>query len=467
MPDPYDLIVIGGGPGGYVGAIRAAQLGLRVALVEREKVGGTCLHIGCIPTKAMLHTAELLEHLKDPRELGLSVDSVAVDLLAVQRRKARVVDQLHKGVQALMRKNKIDVFIGEGRFLSTTKIGAALADGSETELTGKHLLVATGSAPRTVPGIAFDHTRIIDSTDALNLEAVPRSIAILGAGPVGVEFASLFRAFGSEVTVIELLPTLVPLEDEEIGQALERGFSRRGIKVLTQATAKSAEVANNRVKITVGRADQLSALEAEYLLVAVGRAPVTDGLAVAEAGVSLEKGAVKVDGQFRTTAANIYAIGDVLTGQAPFRLAHVASDEAIAAVETIASQHTHALNYDAVPRPTFCIPQVATVGLTERQAKERGHDVKVGRFSFQANSKATIEGSREGLVKVVTDAKIGELLGIHMIGPGVTELLAEGVAAKYLEATVTELGAAVHSHPTLSEALKEAALDAMGRVIHM
>lgn len=467
MPDPYDLIVIGGGPGGYVGAIRAAQVGLRVALVEREKVGGTCLHIGCIPTKAMLHTAELLEHLKDPRELGLTVDSVAVDLLAVQRRKTRVVDQLHKGVQALMRKNKIDVFIGEGRFLSATKIGVALADGSETELAAKHVLVATGSAPRAVPGITFDHTRILDSTDALNLQAVPRSIAILGAGPVGVEFASLFRAFGSEVTVIELLPTLVPLEDEEMGQALERSFSRRGIKVLTQAAAKSAEVAGNRVKITVGKGDQTSTLEADYLLVAVGRAPVTDGLAVAEAGVVLEKDAVKVDGQFRTTAANVYAIGDVLTGQSPFRLAHVASDEAIAAVETIAGQRPHVLNYDAVPRPTFCIPQVATVGLTERQAKERGYDVKVGRFSFQANSKATIDGAREGLVKVVTDSKIGELLGVHMIGPGVTELLAEGVAAKYLEATVTELGAAVHSHPTLSEALKEAALDAMGRVIHM
>ena len=467
MPDAYDLIVIGSGPGGYVGAIRAAQLGLRVALVEREKVGGTCLHIGCIPTKAMLHTAELLEHLKDPRELGLTVDSVAVDLLAVQRRKTRVVDQLHKGVQSLMRKNKIDVFIGEGRFLSAAKIGVALADGSETELAARHVLIATGSAPRSVPGIVFDHTRIIDSTDALNLEAVPRSIAILGAGPVGVEFASLFRAFGSEVTVIELLPTLVPLEDEEIGQALERAFSRRGIKVVTQATAKAAEIGNNRVKITVGRGDQTSALEADYLLVAVGRAPVTEGLAVAEAGIALEKGAVKVDGQFRTTAAHAYAIGDVLTGQAPFRLAHVASDEAIAAVETIAGQRTHALNYDAVPRPTFSIPQVATVGLTERQAKERGHDVKVGRFSFQANSKATIEGTREGFVKVVTDTKIGELLGIHMIGPGVTELLAEGVAAKYLEATVTELGAAVHSHPTLSEALKEAALDAMGRVIRM
>lgn len=467
MPDPYDLIIIGAGPGGYVGAIRAAQLGRKVALVEREKVGGTCLHIGCIPTKAMLHTAELIEHLHDPRDLGLTIDRVAVDLPAVQRRKARVVDQLYKGVQSLMRKNKIDVFTGDGRFLSATKVGVALADGSETELSARHALIATGSSPRTVPGISFDHTRIIDSTDALNLQAIPRSIAILGAGPVGVEFASLFCAFGSEVTVIELLPTLVPLEDEEIGQALERSFARRGIKVLTQATAKSAEAAGNRVKVTVAKGDQTSILEAEYLLVAVGRAPVTDGLAAAEAQVTLEKGAVKVDGQLRTSASNVFAVGDVLTGLSPFRLAHVASDEAMAAVETIAGQRAHPLNYNAVPRPTFSIPQVATVGLSERQAREQGYEVKVGRFSFQANSKATIEGAREGFVKVVTDAKIGELLGIHMIGPGVTELLAEGVAATSLEATVTELGAAVHSHPTLSEALKEAALDAMGRVIHM
>src|SRR2546428_2631654 len=298
MPDAYDLIVIGSGPGGYVGAIRAAQLGLRVALVEREKVGGTCLHIGCIPAKAMVHTAELLEHLKDPRELGLTVDSVAVDLRAVQRRKAGVVDQLYKGIRSLRRKNKVDGFIGEGRFLSAAKIGVALADGSETELAARHVLIATGSAPRSVPGIAFDHTRIIDTTDALHLEAVPRSIAILGAGPVGVEFASLFRAFGSEVTVIELLPTLVPLEDEEIGQALERAFSRRGIKALTQATAKAAEIGNNRVKITVGRGDQTSALEADYLLVAVGRAPVTEGLAVAEAGGALAERAGQKGGQF-------------------------------------------------------------------------------------------------------------------------------------------------------------------------
>lgn len=466
MPDPYDLVIIGGGPGGYVGAIRAAQLGLRVALVERDKVGGTCLHIGCIPTKVMLHTADLLDHFKNGRDLGIALSDAAVDLAAVHRRQAQVVDQLHKGVQFLMRKNKVDVFSGEGRFLGAQKIGVALTDGSETELAARHVMIATGSAPRSIPGVTFDHARIIDSTDALALPDIPRSIAILGAGPVGVEFASLFRAFGSDVTIIELLPTLVPLEDEEIGQALERSFLRRGIKVFTQATAEKAEVVHDRVQITLAKGEETSTVEADYLLVAVGRAPVTDGLAVGEAGVALEKGAVQIDHNFRASTPTIYAIGDVLTGLVPFRLAHVASDEAIAAVEAIAGQPTHAFNYDAVPRPTYSIPQVATVGLSERQAREQGYDVKAGRFNFQANSKATIEGTREGFVKVVVDAKIGELLGIHMIGPAVTELLAEGVVAKFMEATVTELGLSVHSHPTLSEAVKEAALDAMGRVIH-
>ncbi len=465
MPDPYDVVIVGGGPGGYVGAIRAAQLGLKAALVEKDKVGGTCLHVGCIPTKAMLHTAEILEHIRDGQDLGIVTDRVTVDLAAVHKRKARVVDQLHKGVQFLMRKNKIDVFPGEGRFLTPQKIGVALHDGSETELLAKHVVIATGSVPRSVPGIAFDGQRIIDSTGALSLATVPKSIAILGAGPVGVEFASLFSAFGSEVTILELLPTLVPFEDEEIGQALEKSFARRGIKAYTNATAKKAEVVNDRVRVTVARGGETRTLEAEYLLVAVGRAALTEGLALDEAGVALEKGAVKVDG-LRTSVPHIYAIGDVITGQAPYRLAHVASDEAIAAVETIAGAEVHPVMYETVPRPTFSIPQVASVGLSERQAKEQGYDVKVGRFSFQANSKAAIDGAREGLVKVVTDAKIGELLGVHMIGPSVTELLAEGVAVKYLEGTVVELGASVHSHPTLAEALKEAALDAMGRVIH-
>lgn len=464
---PYDLVIIGGGPGGYVGAIRGAQLGLRTALVEREKVGGTCLHVGCIPTKAMLHTAEVLAHVRDAADLGITpAGSFTVDLVALHERKARVVETLYKGTLYLMRKNKIDVFAGTGRFRSARRIGVALADGSETELDAAAVIIATGSAPRSVPGVVLDGRRIIDSTGALALPTIPNSIAILGAGPVGVEFASIFRAFGSEVTLIELLPTLLPLEDEEIGRALERSFARRGIRSITNATAKSAAVDGDRVKITVATGEGAEVLEAEYLLVAVGRAPVTEELVLAEAGVQVERGAIVVDEHLETTSPRIYAIGDVITGRKPYRLAHVASDEAIAAAERIAGTVAHPVAYDAVPRPTFSIPQVATVGLTERQAQEQGYDVKVGRCSFQSNSKAVIDGTREGLVKVVAEAKIGEILGIHMIGPGVTELLAEGVAAKFLEATVTELGTSVHSHPTLSEALREAALDAMGRAIN-
>lgn len=465
---PYDLVIIGGGPGGYVGAIRAAQLGLRTALVERDKVGGTCLHVGCIPTKALLHTAEVLEHLRNPADLGIVLPGTpAVDLAAVHKRKARVVETLHKGTQYLMRKNKIDVFAGTGRLLGRRRIGVALTDGSETELEARSVMIATGSAPRSVPGVVIDHRRILDSTDALRLETIPGSIAILGAGPVGVEFASAFRAFGSEVTVIELLPTLVPLEDEEVGRELEKSFARRGIRALTGATAKSAAVNGDTVSITVARGEATEQLEADYLLVAVGRAPVIEDLGLEEAEVQVDRGAIVVNEHLETTAPGIYAVGDVITGQKPYRLAHVASDEAIAVAERIAGAQAHPLNYDAVPRPTYSIPQVASVGLTERQAREQGYDVKVGRFSFQPNSKAVIAGTREGFVKVVTEATIGEILGIHMIGPQVTELLAEGVAAKALEATVAELGAAVHSHPTLSEALKEAALDAMGRAINI
>lgn len=465
---PYDLVIIGGGPGGYVGAIRAAQLGLRTALVEREKVGGTCLHVGCIPTKAILRTAEVLEHLRGAADLGISLPGApGVDFAAVQKRKARVVETLYKGTLYLMRKNKIDIFTGTGRFLSARKVAVALADGSETELEGTAAIIATGSAPRSIPGIELDRSRIIDSTGALALESVPRSIAILGAGPIGVEFASAFRALGSEVTLIELLPTLVPFEDEEVGTALEKSFARRGIRSLTSATARSATVSGDRVRITLAKGEETEILEADYLLVAVGRAPVTHELGLEAAGVQVERGTVVVNAHLETTAPGIYAIGDVLTGQKPYRLAHVASDEGIAVAERLAGVPAHLVNYDTIPRPTYSIPQVASVGLTERQAREQGYDVKVGRFSFQPNSKAVIDGTREGFVKVVSDTKIGEILGVHMIGPSVTELLAEGVAAKSLEATVTELGAAVHSHPSLSEALKEAALDAMGRAIHI
>jgi dihydrolipoamide dehydrogenase len=465
VPTSYDLVIIGGGPAGYVGAVRAAQLGLRTAVVERAKVGGICLHWGCIPTKALLHAAELVEHLRGAAALGVDAGPVTINFIKMQERKAAVVEGLHKGTQFLLRKNKVDVFNGTARFAGPTQVRVALADGSETTLEAAHTMIATGSAPRSIPGVTIDNaTRVIDSTGVLALEHVPASLAILGAGAVGVEFASLFRALGTEVTVIELLPALVPLEDPEIGKALERVFSRKGIKVHTGATAKSVAIRADGVDVTVEKAGATSTVSAEYLLVAVGRAPLIDALGLDAAGVQVERGAVKVDPHFRTSTPHIYAVGDVIGG--PYRLAHVASDEAVHAVETIAGQAPVPIDYNAVPRPTFSIPQVATMGLSEPQAQEQGHQVKVGRFQFAANSKAAIAGERDGFVKVVTDASTGELLGIHMIGPSVTELLAEGVAARYLEGTVHELGAAVHAHPTLAEALKEAALDAMGRVLH-
>jgi dihydrolipoamide dehydrogenase len=465
VPDPFDLTIIGGGPAGYVGAIRAAQLGLRTALVERDKLGGVCTHAGCIPTKALLHTAEMLEHLKEAQGLGLDVGAVSVNLARLHERKAAVVERLHKGIQYLMRKHKIDVFAGTARLETAARVAVALNDGSDTTLETKHVLIATGSAPRSIPGVAIDNRRILDSTGALDLTEIPGSMVILGSGAVGVEFASLFAALGTQVTLVEMLPTLLPLEDEEIGKGLERIFSRKGMKVYTGTAAGGAVARGNRVAVALKHGDEATEVEADYVLVAVGRGPLVEGLGLEAAGVALERGAVTVDGALRTSAPGIYAVGDVIGGA--FRLAHVASDEAIHAVETIAGREHPPLNYQAVPRPTFSLPQVATMGLSEAQAREAGHEVKVGRFPFSASSKAAIEGERDGFVKIVTDARTGEVLGMHMLGPSVTELLAEGVAVKYLEGTVVEISGAVHSHPTLSEAVKEAALDALGRVIHI
>lgn len=459
----YDLVIIGGGPAGYTGAVRAAQLGLRTAVVERDRLGGVCLHWGCIPTKVLLHSAELIERLKHAETFGLDVGPVRVNFGRLQARKAQVVEGRHRGVQYLMRKNKIDVFSGTGRLLDQTRVGVALNDGSETELRTRHVLIATGSAPRSIPGITIDNARVLDSTGALSLAALPRSIAILGAGAIGVEFASLFGALGSEVTLIELLPTLLPLEDQEIGKTLERLFVRRGVKVHTGATATSVTVRGDGVTLAVASGEEQVTVDAEYLLIAVGRGPLSEGLGLEEVGVATERGAVTVDAHFRTTIPNIFAVGDVIGG--PYRLAHVAADEAVHAVETMAGAEAVPMNYMAVPRPTFSIPQVATMGLSEEQAAAQGYTVRVGRFNFAANGKAAIEGERDGFVKIVTDGRTGEILGIHMIGPMVTELLAEGVVTKYIEGTVAELGTSVHAHPTLSEAMKQAALDAMGRVL--
>jgi dihydrolipoamide dehydrogenase len=461
----YDLVIIGGGPAGHVGAVRAAQLGLKTAIVERDKIGGTCLHWGCVPTKALLHVAEMVERLKDAGALGIEVGQVAVDFSRAQARKAEVVERLYKGVQYLMRKNKIDVFAGTGRLQGPGRVGIALNDGSETELQAAHILIATGAAPKSIPGVTIDNARVLDSNGALSLDVVPGSIAILGAGAVGVEFASLFRALGSEVTLIEMLPTLLPLEDQEIGKALERIFTRRGIRVYTGTTARSVTAHDRGVSIVLARGQEALSVDADYLLVAVGRRPVIEDLEVASVGVLVEGGAIKVDAGYQTSVPGIYAVGDVIAG--PYRLAHVASDEAVHVVERLAGVESEPVDYMTVPRPTFSIPQVATVGLSEQQAQEQGYQVRVGRFPFSANSKAVIDGERDGLVKVVTEARTGEILGIHMVGPNVTELLAAGVAVKYLEGTVVEMGGAVHAHPTLSEALREAALDAMGRALNI
>jgi dihydrolipoamide dehydrogenase len=461
--EPYDLIIVGGGPAGYVGAIRAAQLGLKTALVEREKLGGTCLHVGCIPTKVLLHTAELLEEVRAGAEVGIQVSDLRLDYDALRRRMDRVVTLNFRGVEHLMRKNGVAVFPGEGRLLAPTQVRVAGADGSETVLEARHLLLATGSRPRSLPGVRIDNARVLDNASALRLPAVPRSLAILGAGAVGTEFASLFAAFGASVTLIEMMPTILPTEDEDASGVVAKELRRRGVTIRTGAAVTGVAPSEDGVRITLRVGDAQETIDAEYALVAVGRAPVVEGLGLETIGLGTERGGIPVNPQMRTAVPTISAAGDVIGG---FLLAHVAYAEATIAVEAVAGRDPAPLDPMLMPRATYSIPQVASCGLTEREARERGHDVGVGRFPFTSNARAAILGRREGLVKIVTDSRLGEILGIHMVGPEVTELLPEGVLGKSLEATALEIGQAVHAHPTLSEAVKEAALAALGRAVH-
>jgi dihydrolipoamide dehydrogenase len=461
--EPYDLIIVGGGPAGYVGAVRAGQLGLKTALVEREKLGGTCLHVGCIPTKVLLHTAELLEEIRAGAEMGIQVSDVKLDYEQLRRRMDRVVTTNFRGVEFLMRKHGVAVFPGNAALLGPTRVRVAATDGSEVTLEGRHLLLATGSRPRSLPGVVIDGQRVLDNASALRLPVVPRSLAILGAGAVGTEFASLFAAFGTAVTLIELLPTILPMEDEEVSAVVAKELGRRGVTIRTAAAVTGVTASGDGVRVALRAGDSEETIDAEYALVAIGRAPLVEGLGLDAVGIGLERGGIPVDARMRTAVPSISAAGDVIGG---LLLAHVASAEATCAVEAIAGQEPHALDPLLMPRATYSIPQVACCGLTEREARERGHDVGVGRFPFAANARATILGRREGLVKIVTDRTLGEILGIHMVGPDVTELLPEGVLGKALEATVLEIGQAVHAHPTLSEAVKEAALAALGRAVH-
>ena len=460
----FDVVIIGAGPGGYVAAIRAGQLGLKTAIIEKDKnLGGTCLLRGCIPTKALLHTADVFEEFKHARDIGVVTEGVSLDFPQAQKRKNKVVLKLAKGVEFLMKKNKVQVFKGTAHIERAGQITVTKDDGSTESVQTKNIVIATGSVPRSLPTLPIDGQQIITSDEILELNEIPKSLIVLGAGAVGVEFASMYARFGSDVIILEMLPRLLPIEDEEISAELLKSFKKQGIKSFTGANFQSAVVENGQVRATARVADQDREFTAEKLLVAVGRRAYTDGLGLENTKVELERGYIKVDEFMRTAEPAIYAIGDVVP--TPW-LAHVASAEGILAVEHIAGKDARPINYDRVPNCTYCQPEVASVGLTEAKARERGYDVKVGHFPVPVIAKAQILGAAEGMVKVVSDKKYDELLGIHILGPHATELIVEGCVALQMESTVEELIHTMHAHPTVSETIHEAVEDVHNLMIH-
>jgi dihydrolipoyl dehydrogenase len=472
VPQDYDVIVIGAGTGGYVAAIRAAQLGLRTAVVEKQKaLGGTCLVWGCIPTKALLEHAHALKVVQRAKEWGISLGvgaSPAIDMPQVQTRKDRIVSGLTRGVEFLFKKNKIDWIKGTARL--TGGGGVDVFEGeTQTLRATREIIVATGSSPRGVPGIEIDRQRIITSDEAIGLREVPKTLVVMGSGAVGVEFASIFNRFGSDVTIVELLPRLVPVEDEAVSAELEKSFRKQGITSLTDAKVTSAKASSDGVDVEIQTSDGgTKKIRADYLLVATGRGPVTTGLNAEGVGLEMQKGYITVDALFRTNVPGISAVGDVITlgGPGHPQLAHVSSAEGIVASERIAGHETRPINYDHVPGCTYCDPEIGSVGLTEAEAKERGYDVRVGTFPFGVLGRAKMAGETEGFVKIVAEKKYDEVLGIHMIGPRSTELVAEATVALRLESTVEELIRTIHAHPTFAEAIGEAAHAVHGSAIH-
>ena len=471
MSSAYDVVVIGAGTGGYVAAIRAAQLGKKVAVVEKQKaLGGTCLIWGCIPTKALLEHAHALKIVQNAKEWGVTIPAgtPSIDMGQVQARKDKIVGGLTKGIEFLFKKNKIDWIKGTARLAGNGRV--EVTDGASQTLEAKHIVIATGSQPRSIPGIEIDRTRIITSDEAIALKSVPKSIVILGSGAVGVEFASIYRRFGSEVTIIELLPRLVPVEDEAVSAELEKSFKKQGINVLTSTKVTKATASSTEVTIEAQGADgKPLSISASLLLVATGRGPVTTGLGAEELGIAMEKGYITVDEMYRTSVPNVSAIGDVVTlgtGVHP-QLAHVSSMEGVMVAERLAGKAVQPLNYEHVPGCTYCDPEIGSVGLTEAEARQRGYDVRVGQFPFGVLGRAKMAGESEGFVKIVADKKYDEVLGVHMIGPRSTELVAEAVLALRLECTVEELIKTIHAHPTFSEAVAEAAHATHGAAIHM
>ena len=461
---PLDVVVIGGGPGGYVAAIRAAQLGLKTAMVDNAPApGGTCLHWGCIPTKAMLHTAEVLETSRHADRFGVKTAGATLDVEAMHAYKGRVVDQMAKGVEGLLKRNGVEAVRGFGRLAWPGRV-EVLVDGKVARtIETRHVILATGSAVRTLPGMEFDGERIISSDHALNMKEIPKSMIVLGAGAVGMEFASIYKRFDSEVTVLELLPRALPLEDEDISAEITRAFKKKGIAIHTDTNVKKVEKTAEGVTVTAEKGGKPQTFTAEVLLVAVGRRPLSEGIGLEKTKVKVEKGFVRVSPMMATDEPGIYAIGDLVPTPA---LAHVASHEGHVAAEAIAGKNPRPLNYDRIPACTYCDPEVASVGLTEAAARGRGIEVRTGKFPFAAVGKAAILGESSGFIKIVADAKYDEVLGVHMIGPRATELIAEASLGLELETTGEEIIHAIHPHPTLSEAMGEAAMALHGRAIH-
>ena len=468
MADVFDVAIIGSGPGGYAAAIHAGQAGLKTVLIEKQKrLGGTCTLVGCIPTKAMLRSADLYEEIKHAAESGIVLQGdPSVNMAAVLARKNKVVDQSSNGVAFLMKKNKVTVVNGFGKLAGKGRIEVTAEGGSKQTIEAKHVIVATGSVVREFPGLESDGKVVLNSDQILDLARVPKSMIVVGAGAVGMEFASVHAAFGAKVIIVELMPHLLPIEDEEVSKEIERAYKKRGIDFRLEAKVEKLERLPNGVKATIAKKDgSTEVIEAEILLSAIGRKPVTEGIGLESVGVKLDKrGYIPVDEMMRTNVPGIYAIGDVVPTQ---MLAHLATQEALTAVDHIAGRNPPPLKYLQCPGATYCSPEVASVGLTEKAAREKGYEVKVGKFPFSANGKARILGQTQGFVKIVSDAKYDEVLGVHIIGPHATDLIAEACAALRLESTTEELARTIHPHPTVAEIIGEAAHATLGHPLHI
>lgn len=461
----YDIIILGSGPGGYVTAIRASQLGFKVAVVEKENLGGICLNWGCIPTKALLKSAQVFDYLKHASDYGLTINGeVDKDFGAVIARSRGVADGMSKGVQFLMKKNKIDVIDGAGKVKPGKKVDVTDKDGKVTEYSADHIIIATGARSRELPNLPQDGKKVIGYRQAMTLPEQPKKMIVVGSGAIGVEFAHFYNSMGTEVTIVEFMPNIVPVEDEDISKQFERSLKKAGITIMTNSSVEKVDTSGNGVKATVKTAKGEEILEADILLSAVGIKSNIENIGLEETGIKTDKDKIQVDEFYQTNVSGYYAIGDVVPGQA---LAHVASAEGILCVEKIAGLHVEPLDYGNIPGCTYATPEIASVGMTEKKAKEAGYEIKVGKFPFSASGKAKAAGTPDGFVKVIFDAKYGEWLGCHMIGAGVTDMIAEAVVARKLETTGHEILKAVHPHPTMSEAVMEAVAAAYDEVIHL